>query len=358
MTKIIITGGHHNSALVVARDLKSRGVEILWFGHKQASHGDQNHSAEYLEVKAAGIDFYDLRAGKIGKYPRLSSLVKIPLGISSSISQLRIIKPDAVLSFGSYLGFATAVAALALGIPVYIHEQTVVAGRANQLVSRFAKRVFLTWPSSQNNFPQSKTMLVGLPIRESVLASPISPLFDNPLPTILVMGGKQGSHIINTQVFALLSVLLPKYNLIHQTGTSSVTADYQTALTHRESLSKELKARYRPVGYIGEEEIGRVLRSCDLYIGRSGAHTCYELALLGKKSLLIPFIHTHLQEQLRMAERLRTAGLAVILPQADLSSSSLMRSLPQAFGLVASPLTLKTDASAKITETILHDLGA
>jgi cell division protein FtsW len=60
MNTIVITGGHHNSALVVAKELISRGHQVVWLGHRQSSRGDTIDSAEYIEVKAAGIPFHDL----------------------------------------------------------------------------------------------------------------------------------------------------------------------------------------------------------------------------------------------------------------------------------------------------------
>ncbi len=62
--KIVFTGGHHNSALVVAKDLKKEGYQIYWIGHKFNFGGDKSISAEYQEVVADKIPFFVLTTGR------------------------------------------------------------------------------------------------------------------------------------------------------------------------------------------------------------------------------------------------------------------------------------------------------
>ena len=62
MHKIIITGGHHTSALVVAKKLLKKSYQVYWFGHRHTINEDRSLSAEYRQVTAAGIPFYELKA--------------------------------------------------------------------------------------------------------------------------------------------------------------------------------------------------------------------------------------------------------------------------------------------------------
>ena len=43
---------------------EEKGWNIIWYGHRHSMWGDESDSAEYREVTAAGIKFYDLKAGK------------------------------------------------------------------------------------------------------------------------------------------------------------------------------------------------------------------------------------------------------------------------------------------------------
>lgn len=321
--KIAITGGHHNSALTIAKRLSDRGIKIIWLGHKYSSLRDRNESAEYIEVTESGFEFFDLKAGKFSGLTSLNQLLRTPAGIIHAYSILKKHKVNLVLSFGSYLGATAAISARLLNIPVFIHEQTSLIGKANKLASRFALRIYLTWPQSQKYFDQSKTKLVGLPLRESILEPKKSKLFNNSNPTLLIMGGKQGSHFINTLVLSNIDELLSSYNIILQTGASSETNDFSRAVNIKESLAEHLESRFRVYGYISETDIGDLIHSSDLVISRSGAHTVYELALLKKKCILIPFAHTHMREQLANARILKSTGQATVLPQSRTSFKDL-----------------------------------
>ena len=357
MPTLVITGGHHNSALVVAQELVKRGVKVVWFGHRRASRGDTHDSAEYLEVKANSIPFHNLQAGKIDSTPTFSEIANIPLGFFRAAKLLKTVRPDAVISFGGYLGLTTALPAYFLGIPVYLHEQTVVSGRANRLVGLLARHIFLTWESSKRYFPARKVSVVGLPLRQGLLSAHSTKLFPNNSATILVMGGKQGSHIINKVIFAILSDLLSHYNVIHQTGTNSATGDYEAALNLKNSLPDVQSSRYHPVGYLGETEVGKYLASADLYLGRSGVHIAYELLYFRRRSLLIPYPHTPGREQLRQANLLASQKLALILPEHKLSGRTLLAQVKQALELAPTRVApIPLHASLTIVDYILADL--
>lgn len=358
MKAIIVTGGHHNSALVVAKELVSKGYRVIWLGHRYAAKGDKNDSAEYVEVKASGIPFHELKAGKMESSPTFGGIFNIPLGFVRAFKYLIEFKPSAVLSFGGYLGLAVAVPAYFLRIPVYLHEQTLVAGKANAHSAKFAKRIYLAWQESIKYFPKFKTQFVGLPLRPGILSSKPVKQFNNKLSTILILGGKQGSHTINQQVFASLPSLLTKYNVIHQTGTSSVTNDFETAKSRKETLPSDLSERYLPIGYIGEDKIGAYFASVDLVVSRSGAHTAYELAFLGKRCVLIPFMHTTGSEQYQQAKLLEKAGLAVILTESNLSAPTLIKAITDAINIDdVSPVALPRDASNRMVDDLIADLG-
>lgn len=350
MKTIAITGGHHNSALVVAQELMKHGVEVVWLGHRHASRADKNDSAEYLEVTSAGIKFYDLAAGR-GSLS-LTELWRIPVGFFHARAILQTTKPEALLTFGSYLGVAAGLAASSLGIPVYLHEQTVVAGRANKLIGRLAKKIYLTWDSSLQYFPKSKSQVVGLPLRPGLLTAKKTRLFNNSLPTILILGGKQGSHVINECVFRCLPDLLQRYNVIHQTGTTSETGDYDRALALADAVTG--RGVYAPHGYIREGELAKYLASVTLVVGRSGAHVAYELGVLGVPAVLIPYLHTHDHEQHQNATYLVNQGLAQILPESELSGPHLLNAIAQVSALTPIPLDLPKQAAQAIVKDLLY----
>lgn len=350
MSTFVITGGHHNSALVIAKELKSRGHTVVWIGHRYSSRGDTVDSAEYIEVTSSDIVFHDLTAGKL--VLNTKELLRFPVGIAKSYKLLKSISPRAIISFGGYIGGTVALSGKALGIPIFLHEQTVTAGRANKLIGKLSKGIYLTWPESAKFFDKSKTQVVGLPLRDSIIKGVAKQLFTRRKPTLLVMGGKQGAHTLNQFVFSHLSELLRDFNVVHQTGTSSLTGDYEKSLAYQAELGS-LSDCYMPLGYIGENEMGYYLYSADVYLGRSGAHICYELGVTAIPSILVPLMSTHDHEQHKNARILEGAGIGTIMSQSELTFPHFVDKIKELKKLSGRPMQLPKDASKVMVDSIL-----
>lgn len=327
--KLVFTGGHHNSALELARYLKEHhNAEILWLGHKFTGLSNTNISAEYKEVTDSGIPFYELKAGKLYKTFHPTNLLRIPFGFIQALLYLIRHKPNLVVSFGGYLAVPVVFAGFLLRIPSVTHEQTTVVGLANKFIAFFAKKVFITWPSSKDYFPAEKVVIVGLPIRKALFEYNTETfVFPNNLPVVYITAGKQGSHTINLAVSSVLDRLLNAYNVIHQCGESSEYKDNEVLTKQKNKLPQELQERYIVKGYIFQDEIGSAFHQAHIVVSRAGAHTIYELAALAKPSLLIPIPWASRNEQLQNAQLLQDLGAAVIIEQKDLSGEKLLISL-------------------------------
>ena len=167
--RLVFTGGHHTSALEVAKALKGKGWDIVWFGHRHSMWGDKSDSAEYTEVTVAGIKFYDLRAGKFYRTFHPLKLIRIPFGFFRTFYYLLLLKPAGIVSFGGYLAVPTVLVGWLLGIPSITHEQTVVSGWANKFISLFVKKIAITWPDSVHHYPLHKSVVIGLPLRSEII---------------------------------------------------------------------------------------------------------------------------------------------------------------------------------------------
>ncbi len=358
--KIVITGGHHSSALPVIKKLREKypQVQIYWFGHKFSAQGDKNPTLEFHEITALGIPFYHIHAGKFYRTLNLKRLAKIPYGFFQCMGLLLKLKPDAILSFGGYLAVPTVLAGGLWGIPSVTHEQTVVAGWANLLVSKVAKKVLISWQESAKYFPKEKTVFVGLPLREAIFElKSNSFVFNNNLPVIYITTGKIGSHIINKVVGECLSNLLNFCNIIHQCGDNSVFNDFDTlskiltdvergrrltsdsavrlggrGLSEQTRTSTQSSGAYYLRKFIMEDEIGEAYQKANLVVSRSGAHTTAELLALKKSCILIPIPWVSHNEQFENAKLLVDAGLGQILPEKDLSPQNLVDSIKIALG--------------------------
>jgi UDP-N-acetylglucosamine--N-acetylmuramyl-(pentapeptide) pyrophosphoryl-undecaprenol N-acetylglucosamine transferase len=144
--KVAITGGHVTPALAVIEELqKDRKNKILYFGRKYSFEGDNTLANDYqIVAKINRITYVNLATGRLQrKLTRhtISSLFKIPRGFFQAMSELRRNRPDVILSFGGYLAVPVVLAGWLLKIPVITHEQTVVVGLSNRIISFFAKKI-------------------------------------------------------------------------------------------------------------------------------------------------------------------------------------------------------------------------
>lgn len=346
MKTLVFTGGHHTGALEVAKRLKERGWRIVWFGHKHSMWNDSSHSSEFKEVTEAGIEFHDLLAGKFHHTYNPLKLIRIPWGFIQALCLLLILKPNGIISFGGYLAVPTVIMGWILGIPSITHEQTITQGWANKLISRFVKRIAVTWPDNIKALGK-KWVLVGLPLRKEILVVKKNILKK---PLLFITGGKQGAVTINRVVFETLPELLKKYDVLHQVGNNTEYGDWETA----QKINLE---GYKCVEFLKSLEQAQALADAEIVIGRSGAHIIYELGYLGKKCVLIPIPWVSHNEQFLNAQKLARSGNAIILPQASLTKESLLKAIIEASVLKPKKLKLVTDATDRMVMLAEAEFG-
>ncbi len=331
--KIVMTGGHHTSALPIIQLLRAYpDIELIWFGAVNSLKNDKNQGLEYKEITALGIPFLELKAGKFYKTYDLKRLARIPYGFFQAFGLLNKNKPDLIFSFGGYLAVPTVIAGWLLGIPSITHEQTVVSGWANQVVGKFAKKILITWPSSFKYFPKKKTVLTGIPARPQIFEQKsTSFVFENALPVIYLTGGKTGSHKLNMAVLKKMESILTKYNFIHQCGDYSETRDYVQLSNKYNELKDRAQGKYYLRNFVFNDEIGEAFGKADLVVSRSGAHIVNDIACLKKPCLLVPIPWVSHNEQFENALILKKAGIGEILEEKNLSGESLLENINNMF---------------------------
>ncbi len=314
--KIVITGGHLSPALSVIQNLTN--TDIYYIGRKHNFEGDKALSLEYQEISKLNIPFFPLKTGRLQRrFTRytLLSLSKLPVGFFQAFRILQKIKPDVVLSFGGYLSVPVGFAAYLLKIPLVLHEQTLEAGFANKILSKFSQKICISWESSQNYFPKEKTVLTGNPIKKEILDVSRINKRKNDIPLIYVTGGSSGSHAINVLIGSTIKELSGKYHVFHQTGDSQKYKDYGELIVKRNSLDRKNTKNYTIIKFLDSENAAEIIAKADLVIGRSGINTVSELIYLEKPAILIPLPFSQKNEQMKNATFMKNLGLAKIIPQ-------------------------------------------
>jgi UDP-N-acetylglucosamine--N-acetylmuramyl-(pentapeptide) pyrophosphoryl-undecaprenol N-acetylglucosamine transferase len=348
---IIFTGGHHNSGLEVALEARKNGYDVIWIGHKFTSRGDKSLSAEYKEITKNKIRFLELKTGRVYKQSNPLEYLKVFLGFIQSFSYLLKFKPSLIFSSGGFIAVPVVITGWILGIPAITHEQTVTAGWANKALSPFVKKVLLTHQSSKKNFPGKKAVVVGLPLKKSLLRKTPKLKFTPKL--LYITCGKQGSHIINSCLFPLIPQLVKKYTVVHQTGANTKTQDISKARRIKNSLGKYSK-RYIHAPYFFASEASNYLKSAHLVISRAGAHTTYELCLLGKRVIFIPIPWVSHNEQFLNAKLAAKSTTSLVLQEKELNPKVMMSAIKALDKQKLKPTskTLITNATQRILKII------
>ena len=327
--KIVVTGGHHTPALAVLSELEKlqKNIEVIFIGHTYAMRGDTQVSQEYKDILERSYRFVDLdsvRSNELGYFGKLKLL-------QSFLKAIRILsteRPAIVMGWGSYLSVPVGLAAYILRIPLLIHEQTVLGGKANLLLQHLAKKVMIASPLSLKYFPDA--IITGNPVRSEILNPEPSTVrmwetkLHHQKPLLLVTGGKLGAHFINLLILHELENLLDQFEIVHQCGETSLTGDFSALKSRLSTLSRVKRAEYHLQKNLSASEMGYLLQKAKIVISRSGANIVSELAILGKRSILIPLKSNETEEQLLNAKILSKIGSAIIIDEDTFKSSDLI----------------------------------
>jgi UDP-N-acetylglucosamine--N-acetylmuramyl-(pentapeptide) pyrophosphoryl-undecaprenol N-acetylglucosamine transferase len=310
------TGGHVFPGLAVAHLMQAWGWKVVWLGNPAGM--------EATLVPQHGIPMEYVRFGGLrGK--GLKTTLMLPLNLlracSQSLGVLRRVKPDVVLGMGGYITFPAGLMTALSGRPLVLHEQNSIAGLANKVLAKVAKRVLVAFP---NALPHGEW--TGNPIRAE-LARAIAPKARyaqriGPL-NVLVVGGSLGAAALNEVVPRAIALLAPneRPRIVHQAGAKHIEAlreHYAAAGLHAgdgEQPDVEL------VPFI--DDMTSAYANADLVICRAGAMTVSEISAVGVAAFFVPFPFAVDDHQTTNAAFLADNGAALVVQQRDLSAEML-----------------------------------
>jgi UDP-N-acetylglucosamine--N-acetylmuramyl-(pentapeptide) pyrophosphoryl-undecaprenol N-acetylglucosamine transferase len=344
--KIVVTGGgsggHISTASSIITSIRNK-YEItkdnfLYVGGDLGMENEKPGNS--LEKKIFAKETFNqkyIRAGKLQRkisFRSIYLLLRTFLAFIDSIKIVSKFKPDIVISTGGFVTVPVCLVSKLFKAKIYIHEQTAAIILSNKIVSKVAEKIFVTFPSSLEYFPKEKTIHTGNLIRPEIfnksgvgpIVQPLKKMLVNQeqLPIIYISGGSLGSHIINLTTKGSLLSILQDFQVILQTGDNQEYKDYELLVKERKKLSPNLRERFLPIKYVGRKEIGFLLNNIDLFVGRAGANTVYEMGVLKIPSLFIPIPWVPHNEQEKNAKILKDLGLAQILHEGELIPENLV----------------------------------
>lgn len=280
-----------------------------------------------------GIVYIHIPAGKLRRYwslKNVSDFFVTLFGTLHALLTLFRLYPDVVVGKGGYGSVPTILAAHLLRIPVIIHESDSKPGRASLLAAPWAEKIAISFESAAKYFPkkvQSKIARTGIPIRKALMrvepegARQYLGLEAN-VPTIIILGGSQGSVRINESVLSSLPELVSFANVIHQTGQANIK---EVEAVAKVVLAEHPHAdRYHPVNYLSEISLQRAAGVADLVISRAGAGSLAEIGLWKKPAIIIPIPESISHDQRTNAYAYAETGAAVVIEEANLAPHILV----------------------------------
>lgn len=327
--KIIIPGGHLTPALALIEYIQAvdKNIDFLYLGRKYSQEKLKQLSVERQEVEQRQVKYQDFEAVKLSN--DISTIFKIGEFFKSVKTAKRIIKEfkaDLVFSFGGYMALPVALAAKKLDIPIITHEQTRNMGFTNEIISHFAKVTALSFPLDKMH---DSFVVVGNPLRESLKnINPKKPdwyIRNNNYPTLLVMGGNQGSHSINTLIKDNFQAISQKFSLLMATGKKTRVYDFKKELESlKQLLPTKDKARIFIKEWFSSEELAYIYNVADIALSRSGANTVQELVYKQIPTFFIPLPMSRKAEQLKNARAIEKQGGAIVRDETLLFNEDLM----------------------------------
>ena len=307
------TGGHLFPALALARELLERGHGVTVLTDPRGAKFD-------VGVRVRSVPATRLAGGLSAK---LSGAVQLLRGVAVSAWHLKRDRVELLVGFGGYPSVAPVLAAKLTGIPVILHEQNAVLGRANTRLARYASVIATSFPEVAGLSGRNQR-LTGNPVRAEAVAAR-GPTYQNPptdgLFSLLVFGGSQGASVFSDVVPAACA-LLPKTLRARLRVTQQARAE---DLDATDAAYAEAGVQVETASFF--QDLPERMAASHLVVARAGASTIAEVLTIGRPAVLVPYPHAMDDHQTANARAVDEAGGAWLMPQPAFTPEALAQRL-------------------------------
>ncbi len=305
------TGGHLYPGVSVAKKLKEQNHQVLMVIRDKEMEKEivSKYQLEFATIAGVGLK------------KSISGLLvfgwQFLKGLNEAHSILARFQPEVILALGNYLSLPVALAGRRQNIPVVLHEQNCLPGKATRFLAKKAAKICISFKESLAYLDRfsSKIVITGNPLRPEMISALLGAARP-PIKNILVFGGSQGAHSIN---LAMLSAL-DRLELVRSKVTITHLAGVQD-LPLVENGYRERNFDVMLASYL--HDMQEAYTKANLVIARAGAATLAELAFFGLPSILIPYPFAAEDHQRINAAVLVKAGAARMIMDRELSGEIL-----------------------------------
>ena len=292
-------------------------------------------------------------------------------GIFTSFFRMLLKKnrPNVIFLKGGFVGLPVGLMAKLFRIPYVIHESDAVAGLANRILMKKAKKVAFGIPPSDEVLEKHPNYVwTGIPVGPEYKAvTPTKTMslkkafsFNDKKPLVVITGGSQGSKNLNEATRQILPELLK----IASVGLVAGRKHYEDMVDLKQYENWDhasLESNFRMWEF--NTAMNELMGAADVVVSRAGATTIAELAALKKAVILVPFERLPGSHQVRNAERLKEAGAAEVIYDSKMMENptdllKLIQHLVKSPRLCADMADLlhqeaRADAARRLAEIIL-----
>ena len=280
-------------------------------------------------------------------------------------------RPNIIFLKGGYVCLPVGLIARLFKIPYIIHESDAVAGLANRVLMKKARKVAFGLPISEETQEKHPNYVwTGIPVNPDFKT--VSPAQQNSYkrafsfnanqPLVVITGGSQGSENLNEATRAILPELL-KFTSVGLVAGRKHYEDMVDLKKYENWEKASLESNFRMWEF--NTTMNELMGAADVVVSRAGATTIAELAALKKTVILVPFERLPGGHQEKNADRLKQAQAASVISDMAMVADPT-KLLDEIRHLVKSPKTradmaerlhqeARTDAARRLAEIILEE---
>lgn len=228
-------------------------------------------------------------------------------------------RPNLIFLKGGYVGLPVGLAARLFRIPYIIHESDAVAGLANRILMKHAKKVaFGIKPSDEVMSKHKNYVWTGIPISRNFKVVTLSQemslkkafSFNPEKPLVVITGGSQGSENLNNAT----RIILPELLKIASVALVAGRKHYENMVDLKQYENWDnasLESNFRMWEF--NTTMDELMGAADIVVSRAGATTIAEIAASKKATILVPFERLPGGHQVKNAERLADLDAAIVV---------------------------------------------
>jgi len=239
--------------------------------------------------------------------------------------------PDVIFLKGGFVSLPVAITGWLFQIPIVMHESDMVPSDMDKFISRFVKRIAISFDYTRDYYPANKVFFSGNPVSPSIALTNYEESkrklsIDGDKPVVFIMSGSTGARQINEVIVQVLPQLLEKYEIIHQCGIR----DYEMIQSEIQRMNIPFIDDYHLFPFM-KQSLADAYSVSDLVVARAGANTVAEIMLVGKPSILIPMADSESDNQNRNALFFSEAGAATLLSEKNVKPHLFLDAIDNIF---------------------------